>query len=213
MDLFIENFNYPYIAKSITEFWRRWHISLSTWFKEYLYIPLGGNRKGKFRTYLNLLIVFFSTGIWHGASFNYIVWGLWHVLFMIIERAIMKKDWYIKIPNFIKVTFTLLIVMIGWVFFRANGLRDALNYLSIMFGLKSFEFVTFNFKYLLTFKLMAWIAFGVIFSTPFVYDRLKTFENNISFEFAKTIVLGILFIISIIFIVNSTYSPFIYFQF
>lgn len=94
---FIENFNYPYISKSITEFWRRWHISLSTWFKEYLYIPLGGNRKGKFRTYLNLFIVFFSTGIWHGASFNFIVWGLWHGLFMIIERMIMKKDWYIKI--------------------------------------------------------------------------------------------------------------------
>lgn len=210
---FIENFNYPYISKSITEFWRRWHISLSTWFKEYLYIPLGGNRKGKLRTYLNLLIVFFSTGIWHGASFNYIVWGLWHGLFMIIERAIMKKDWYIKLPNFIKVTCTLFIVMIGWVFFRADGLRDALNYLSIMFGLKSFDFITFNFRYLLTFKLIAWIIFGVILSTPFIYNKLKKHENNIGFEFAKTIILGILFIISIIFIVNSTYSPFIYFQF
>lgn len=210
---FIENFNYPYISKSITEFWRRWHISLSTWFKEYLYIPLGGNRKGKFRTYLNLFIVFFSTGIWHGASFNFIVWGLWHGLFMIIERMIMKKDWYIKIPNFIKLIFTLFIIMIGWVFFRANGLKDAINYLSIMFGLKSFDFITFNYRYLLSTKLIIWVILGVIFSTPFINNILNKFKNNIILEFAQTITLGILFILSIIFIVNSTYSPFIYFQF
>lgn len=210
---FIENFNYPYISKSITEFWRRWHISLSTWFKEYLYIPLGGNRKGKFRTYLNLFIVFFSTGIWHGASFNFIVWGLWHGLFMIIERMIMKKDWYIKIPNFIKLIFTLFIIMIGWVFFRANGLKDAINYLSIMFGLKSFDFITFDYRYLLSTKLIIWVILGVIFSTPFINNILNKFNNNIILEFAQTITLGILFILSIIFIVNSTYSPFIYFQF
>lgn len=210
---FIENFNYPYISRSITEFWRRWHISLSTWFKEYLYIPLGGNRKGKFRTYLNLFIVFFSTGIWHGASFNFIVWGLWHGLFMIIERMIMKKDWYIKIPNFIKSIFTLFIIMIGWVFFRANGLKDAINYLSIMFGLKSFDFITFDYRYLLSTKLIIWVILGVIFSTPFINNILNKFKNNIILEFAQTITLGILFILSIIFIVNSTYSPFIYFQF
>ncbi|MBE6056084.1 MBOAT family O-acyltransferase, partial [Clostridium sp.] len=122
---FMENFNYPYISKSITEFWRRWHISLSTWFKEYLYIPLGGNRKGN--TYLNLFIVFLTTGLWHGASWNFIAWGMWNGIFIIIEKIINKKRGYIKTPSIIKATITMFIVILGWVLFRANGLMDAIN--------------------------------------------------------------------------------------
>ncbi|HIG0355192.1 MBOAT family O-acyltransferase [Clostridium sporogenes] len=208
---FMENFNYPYISKSITEFWRRWHISLSTWFKEYLYIPLGGNRKGN--TYLNLFIVFFTTGLWHGASWNFIAWGMWNGIFIIIEKIINKKILYIKTPSFIKTTITMSIVILGWVLFRANGLMDAVNYLSIMFGINKTTTVTYQFSYFVNKKLVFWMIISIIGSTPIIGDILKLYENKKIFQILKTIFIGILLIISIIFIVNSTYSPFIYFQF
>ncbi|ASW42446.1 alginate O-acetyltransferase [Clostridium isatidis] len=210
---FIENFNYPYISKSIREFWRRWHISLSTWFKEYLYIPLGGNRKGSTRTLINLLIVFFATGIWHGASPNFIIWGFWHGLFMVIERLIKDKDWYKKIPNFIKLILTLFIVMLGWVFFRVNSISEAIKFIAIMFGIKQYDYVSFDYRYFLNTKLIVWIIIGAVLSTPLISNIFKKYKNIKGFELVKTILIGILFIISIIFIVNSTYSPFIYFQF
>lgn len=210
---FIENFNYPYISKSISEFWRRWHISLSTWFKEYLYIPLGGNRKGSTRTLINLLIVFFATGIWHGASPNFIIWGFWHGLFMVIERLIKDKDWYKKIPNFIKLILTLFIVMLGWVFFRVNSISEAIKFIAIMFGIKQYDYVSFDYRYFLNTKLIVWIIIGAVLSTPLISNIFKKYKNIKGFELVKTILIGILFIISIIFIVNSTYSPFIYFQF
>ncbi len=208
---FMENFNYPYISKSITEFWRRWHISLSTWFKEYLYIPLGGNRKGN--TYLNLFIVFLVTGLWHGASWNFIAWGIWNGIFIIIEKIINKKRWYIKIPCFIKTTITMFIVILGWVLFRANGLMDAINYLSIMFGINKATTVTYQFSYFVNKKLVFWMIISIIGSTPISGNMLRLYKNKKKFEMLKTIFIGILLIISIIFIVNSTYSPFIYFQF
>lgn len=208
---FMENFNYPYISKSITEFWRRWHISLSTWFKEYLYIPLGGNRKGN--TYLNLFIVFFTTGLWHGASWNFIAWGMWNGIFIIIEKIINKKILYIKTPSFIKTTITMSIVILGWVLFRANGLMDAVNYLSIMFGINKTTTVTYQFSYFVNKKLVFWMIISTIGSTPIIGNILKLYENKKIFQILKTIFIGILLIISIIFIVNSTYSPFIYFQF
>ncbi|HID0758301.1 MBOAT family O-acyltransferase [Clostridium botulinum] len=208
---FMENFNYPYISKSITEFWRRWHISLSTWFKEYLYIPLGGNRKGN--TYLNLFIVFLVTGLWHGASWNFIAWGIWNGVFIIIEKIINKKRWYIKIPSFIKTTITMLIVILGWVLFRANGLMDAINYLSIMFGINRATTVTFQFSYFVNKKIVFWMFMSIVGCTPVIGNTLKSHQNKKIFQIAKTIFIGILLIITIIFIVNSTYSPFIYFQF
>ncbi|WP_434296385.1 MBOAT family O-acyltransferase [Clostridium sporogenes] len=208
---FMENFNYPYISKSITEFWRRWHISLSTWFKEYLYIPLGGNRKGN--TYLNLFIVFLVTGLWHGASWNFIAWGIWNGIFIIIEKIINKKRCYIKIPSFIKTTITMFIVILGWVLFRANGLMDAINYLSIMFGINKATTVTYQFSYFVNKKLVFWMIISIIGSTPISGNMLRLYKNKKKFEMLKTIFIGILLIITIIFIVNSTYSPFIYFQF
>ncbi|WP_407712693.1 MBOAT family O-acyltransferase [Clostridium sporogenes] len=208
---FMENFNYPYISKSITEFWRRWHISLSTWFKEYLYIPLGGNRKGN--TYLNLFIVFFTTGLWHGSSWNFIAWGIWNGIFIIIEKIINKKRWYIKIPSFIKTTITMFIVILGWVLFRANGLMDAINYLLIMFGINKATTVTYQFSYFVNKKLVFWMIISIIGSTPIIGNMLRLYENKKIFQMLKTIFIGILLIISIIFIVNSIYSPFIYFQF
>jgi len=129
----LENFNFPYIARSIQEFWRRWHISLSTWFRDYLYIPLGGNRVGKHRVYFNLFIVFLLTGFWHGASWNFIVWGLFHGLFLIIERVGFGK-FLEKLWSPIRHFYTLFVVLISWVFFRADDLPYALSYLKTMFG-------------------------------------------------------------------------------
>ena len=131
---FMENFNYPYISTSIREFWRRWHISLSTWFREYLYIPLGGNRKGQVRTYVNLLIVFFATGLWHGAGATFIIWGLYHGLFLVVERMglgkLLEKNCFRGLNHI----YTALVVVVGWVFFRADTLSAAMKYLGEMFS-------------------------------------------------------------------------------
>lgn len=208
---FPENFNYPYISRSITEFWRRWHISLSTWFKEYLYIPLGGNRRGN--VYFNLVVVFLVTGLWHGASWNFVIWGLWHGLFMIIERLIRDKAWYKKIPLIIKIFITLFIVIIGWVLFKATTLEEGLKYLSIMFGLSNFSNITFEYTYFISRKFIVLIIIGIIASTPIFKNIFNRYRDIKVFELIKTILIILLFIISIIFMVNSTYSPFIYFQF
>lgn len=207
---FMENFNYPYISKSITEFWRRWHISLSTWFKEYLYIPLGGNRKGN--VYVNLFIVFLVTGIWHGASWTFILWGIWHGIFIVIERLINKKSWYINIPNIIKYLVTMFIVIIGWVLFRADNVSQALGYLEVMFGVNS-NASLYEFTYFINKKLVLWIVVSALGSLPFISNKLRKYNGNKGFEIISTVGILILFILSIVFIINSTYSPFIYFQF
>lgn len=137
---FLENFNYPYISQSIQEFWRRWHISLSSWFRDYLYIPLGGNRAGTWRTYFNLLLVFFLCGLWHGASWTFVIWGLYHGLFLVVERLgliqLLKT-----IPVFFRHVYTMLVVMVGWVFFRAETLDQALAYVVRMFQFKSVPYL------------------------------------------------------------------------
>ncbi|MDU5109154.1 MAG: MBOAT family O-acyltransferase [Clostridium sp.] len=207
---FMENFNYPYISKSVTEFWRRWHISLSTWFREYLYIPLGGNRKGN--VYVNLFIVFLVTGIWHGASWTFILWGIWHGIFIVIERIINKKNWYINIPSTIKYLVTMFIVIIGWVVFRADSLSQAVGYLEVMFGINS-NANLYEFTYFINKKLVLWIVIAALGSVPFISNKLRKYNGNKKFEIISTIGISILFILSIVFIINSTYSPFIYFQF
>ena len=208
---FAENFNYPYISKSITEFWRRWHISLSTWFKEYLYIPLGGNRKGN--VYFNLFVVFLVTGLWHGAAWNFIFWGLWHGIFIIIERAIRNKDFYKRIPLQIKWLVTIFIVIIGWVLFSASSFTEAVEYIGIMFGVVRYSSIAFSIRYFINKKLIFWILISIIASTPLTSNIIEKYKGYKYFEIIKSIVLLILFVISIIFVVNSTYSPFIYFQF
>ena len=207
----MENFNYPYISKSITEFWRRWHISLSTWFKEYLYIPLGGNRRGN--VYFNLFVVFLVTGIWHGANWTFILWGLWHGLFILIERAIKNKKWYIKTPNIIKHVVTMLIVILGWVLFRAENIEQGLGFIKTMFGFNNAGVITFEYSYFINKKFIFWMIISIIGSLPFISNKLKKYNGNVYFEILSTIGIALLFIVSIIFIVNSTYSPFIYFQF
>ncbi len=215
---FPENFNLPYISQSITEFWRRWHISLSTWFKQYLYIPLGGNRKGKNRTYINLFIVFLATGLWHGASLHFVAWGIYYGIFLIIERCFFKK--YLdknkyKILNNIYVMF---IVIIGWVLFRADGLRNALSLIITMFS--------FNFKttYVLMPTFINWktiiiLILAIAFCGPIqkifghFNHKIKNILQFLYNDKLEIAVLGAIMCISIFELVASTYNPFIYFRF
>ncbi len=211
---FPENFNYPYISKSIKEFWRRWHISLSSWFRDYLYIPLGGNRMGKYRTYINLFIVFFVTGLWHGASWNFIIWGLWHGLFLIIERIGFNKV-IERTHSIVQHSYTLLVILIGWVIFRADNLSMAWKFI-----LKMFTF-DFNSSYYSQYaEIMTINPFNIIvtilailLSCP-IYSHLnKLLKNNDTIDWVFRIGVIGLFLLSVIFINSSNYNPFIYFRF
>ncbi len=207
---FLENFNYPYIAKSIRDFWRRWHISLSTWFRDYLYISLGGNRKGNKRTYINLIIVFFITGLWHGASWNFIVWGLFHGFFLIIERLGFAKI-LAKTPKIISHIYTLFIVVIAWVFFRLETLTDALNYIKSMFSFNKHPKVDFLSHYLTKEVIMAFVL-AILFSFP-IYKTITNKLNNNVYLSIKTLFLLLLFVLSTMYIAIDSYNPFIYFRF
>ena len=211
---FLENFNYPYISKSITEFWRRWHISLSTWFKEYLYIPLGGNRVSKRRTYLNLFIVFLATGIWHGAEWTFLVWGLWHGFFIILERL---TDWHKKeggkLLNGIKHIYTILVFILGWVLFRADSLSYAKRYIKNMFNIFSGPSRIYDFDYYINNNVLIifWIAF--ICSMPIFKNILHINQERKILRLMINCWLLILFVLSSASIAASTYNPFIYFRF
>jgi alginate O-acetyltransferase complex protein AlgI len=218
---FLENFNYPYISKSIKEFWRRWHISLSSWFRDYLYIPLGGNRGSKFRVYFNLLLVFFLCGLWHGASWNFIVWGLWHGMFLVLERLefgkLIERLW---IP--LRHIYVLVIVMIGWVFFRSDNLLYALHYLKSMIGLGTGNSILYSPDMYVNSQNLLFVIFGIIFSTPLFRIILKrinniNFNNNmkltIMFKILSAVIFFIPFILSVISLASGTYNPFIYFRF
>src|SRR5690606_25473098 len=210
---FKENFNYPYISKSIREFWRRWHISLSTWFRDYLYFPLGGNRKGKLRTYFNLIFVFFVTGLWHGASWNFIIWGLFHGVFLLFERIspfILPSKF-----DFLRRIYVLLVVMIGWVFFRAEDLNYALVYIEKMFSFSSG--IDYSPLAYLNYYNYLIIALAIFFTTPYrktlenkMHELLKVpiFYDGLKYSFHLAI-----FIFTAMELAQSTYNPFIYFRF
>lgn len=210
---FKENFNHPYIAKSIQDFWRRWHISLSTWFRDYLYISLGGNQKGIYRTYVNLVIVFFVTGLWHGASWNFIIWGLFHGLFLVLERSnIIKLD---KFPVPLKHFYVTMVVMIGWVFFRAETLRDASRYLRVMAGIISGD----NYSALISANYYTVVVFllGILFCMPIritwsTYIEKLTRAQNF-FLIGKCVFYFSLLLWCISELATSSYNPFIYFRF
>jgi alginate O-acetyltransferase complex protein AlgI len=210
---FKENFNHPYIAKSIQDFWRRWHISLSTWFRDYLYISLGGNQKGLYRTYLNLVIVFFVTGLWHGASWNFIIWGLFHGLFLVLERSnIINLD---KFPGPLKHFYVTMVVVIGWVFFRAENLRDAGRYLRVMAGIISGD----NYGALISANYYTAVVFllGILFCMPIritwstYVEKLARAQNFLLI--GKCVFYFSLLLWCISELATSTYNPFIYFRF
>ncbi len=208
-----ENFNHPYTARSVREFWQRWHISLSSWFKDYLYIPLGGNRKGAIRTYINLLIVFFLTGLWHGASVSFIVWGLLHGLFMILERRFGRMNF--KWPSWISHLYLLMVVGVLWIFFRVEKINEALVYLQrLIMSPESADFSALMYVNPYVFFI---ITLGVLFSGPLrsklsslIYSKISN-ENQYTLM-TSTLTLG-LFVFTLSQMFVSSYSPFIYFRF
>ncbi|WP_231931263.1 MULTISPECIES: MBOAT family O-acyltransferase [Bizionia] len=214
---FPENFDYPYISKSIREFWRRWHITLSNWFKDYLYISLGGSREGKWRTYANLIIVFFVTGLWHGANWTFIFWGLFHGLFIIIEWNF--KDTDSKRPAILSHLYFLFVLNISWVFFRNDTMTDAFNYLVTMFNF-SLETNTAFLNFYLTKEMLFVLAAALLLSTP-IYKKIvyAILNSNLTsgtkklFLPLKLIGLFILLLICFTYIATDSYNPFIYFRF
>ena len=206
---FMENFNYPYISKSVTEFWRRWHISLSTWFRDYLYFPLGGNRVAPRRHIINLLIVWMLTGLWHGASWNFVVWGLYYGIFLILEKYFFAER-IEKLPSILQHLITIFIVSIAWVFFFSNNLTEAIHYLGDMFMLSKLPFANMHFLYLLKSNLVLMII-AIVLSHPKPY-KMYTLISKSSTAFSIASLL-IIFIISVSYLVFSTYNPFLYFRF
>jgi alginate O-acetyltransferase complex protein AlgI len=207
---FLENFNYPYVSKSITEFWRRWHISLSSWFRDYVYIPLGGNRRGN--VYVNLFIVFVLTGFWHGAGFGFLAWGLWHGFFLIVERLFGIKE--VKkafIP--LKYILTMLIVVVGWVFFRSPGLRYAVSYLGVMFCFIKGEDFSMTVWFYLNHKVFLVLLLAGVASTPLLDLEKSNFKYNMAYKHVRNVLTLILLFVSMVFVVSSSYNPFIYFRF
>jgi alginate O-acetyltransferase complex protein AlgI len=216
---FHENFNYPYIAKSMREFWQRWHISLSTWFRDYLYIPLGGSRRKVGRVYFNLVVVFFLCGLWHGASWNFVAWGLFHGLFLVIERAWPQRMRF-SCPRPMKHAYVLLAVMVSWVMFRADTLGYAWAYLQTMFGLGADTVPGLATPQVWDVELFLVLLAGVVGSTP-VFPRVKAWyfeqEGKTAIEMlgggvALVSCLAILWVAAMKLAVG-TYNPFIYFRF
>ena len=217
---FNENFDLPYISKSITEFWRRWHISLSSWFRDYVYIPLGGNRRGN--VYLHLWTVFLLTGIWHGASWHYLVWGIWHGLFIFVERLLNRDRHFLPdehTPGARKLLFriyTLLTVNFGWVLFRADNTKDAVKYLANMFGLLRPKAPGYTIFWYLDRWTAVVLLCGIFFSTGLpaaAAGKLKELIPGPVFLVLKYLVLLCLLLLCMMRIVSGTYNPFIYFQF
>ncbi|MCQ2460102.1 MAG: MBOAT family protein [Ruminococcus sp.] len=211
---FRENFNYPYISQSMQEFWRRWHISVSTWFKEYLYIPLGGNRKGKTRTALNKLIVFFCTGLWHGASLNFIVWGLINGMFLLLESyKIIRTE---KMPKILRHIYTMLAAILAFVFFRADNLTDAVRFIGRMFVPNGNSEQTAMFMQQLTPMYIVMLVMAVVFSMPVIRkanEKLSSGKYAEKADICGYAVSFVLFLICVITLSSASYNPFIYFRF
>jgi len=203
----LENFNFPYVSKSISEFWRRWHISLGSWFREYLYIPLGGNRKGEIRTYINLCIVFFLTGLWHGANLTFVFWGLYHGFFRIIERLGFEK--WLKKHNVLATIYCFLVVNFGWVIFRSTSIINSLRYLARMILPFKYNNSTIEMYTFLNLKVV-FIGVVAILGACCVPKKIaKKWKNSIP----EAIYCVVLLILCLASIASNTYNPFIYFQF
>jgi alginate O-acetyltransferase complex protein AlgI len=215
---FLENFNYPYISCSMTEFWRRWHISLSTWFRDYLYVPLGGNRGAPARTYFNLVVTFFLCGLWHGAAWPFVAWGLYHGLFLVIER-LGAGDWLERWPAPARHGYALLVVIVGWVLFRSARLGDAGRFLTAMAGLGTGSGIEYHAGLYLNPELILILSVGIIGSTPILpalarwRERLERAGPGLAVEAARLAGLGAILWGSAMLMAAGTYNPFIYFRF
>jgi len=207
---FLKNFNYPYIAKSITDFWRRWHISLSTWFKEYVYIPLGGNRKGVKRQILNLLIVWGLTGLWHGAAYNFVLWGLYYGLLLILEKFVLKK-FLDRLPSFVQHIYTLFIIIIGWGLFYFTDVGqlgefmvDLFNFGNGICGNQAFNLIMSN---------LPMLIIAAVASTPLAATLYTRFEHTRFMWIPETLYCMGVLVVSTASLVNQSYNPFLYFRF
>ncbi|MDP3694897.1 MAG: MBOAT family O-acyltransferase, partial [Desulfocapsaceae bacterium] len=220
---FLENFNYPYISRSIQEFWRRWHISLSNWLRDYLYIPLGGNRFGALRTRVNLFVVFFVCGMWHGASWNFIAWGLFHGFFLILERGVFGRKLQ-SAPLPLRHIYVLLFVMNAWVFFRLDNLPQIWAYLTALYGFTSSHAIHPVIHVAMDVSFYVTLIAGVILAMP-VYPScvrlllsagLSPTQSKIagpSVSMLKICLLGVLLVFSSTSLIVGAYNPFIYFRF
>ena len=209
---FLENFNYPYVSKSITEFWRRWHISLSTWFREYVYIPLGGNRKGKLRQYRNIAVVWLLTGFWHGASWNFLLWGAYFAVLLIVEKLFLYK-WLQKAPAVLAHIYTMFFVCISWLIFYFTDLGEGLTCLKAMFGVGVSSFATPTVVYDLL-RSLPLLAICVLAATPLpkrIFDALK--NRFVTMRYAQVLLLAGAFLVITAYLVDSTFSPFLYYRF
>lgn len=203
---FPENFNYPYISRSVTEFWRRWHITLGSWFRDYVYIPLGGNRVSTARFYSNIFVVWFLTGFWHGAGWNFIIWGLLFGILMIIERAFLLK-WLEKRSRFISHVYLIFVVLVSWVLFAQNSLGEAVSYLKVMFGLTGSPVVNTSTLYALT-NFFVLLILGVLFATPLMKNIKEKLPEWVLYLFYIVVL-----VLSTGYLVDATFNPFLYFRF
>ena len=215
---FLENFNYPYISQTVSEFWRRWHISLGSWFKDYVYIPLGGSKVSKVKLYRNLFIVWILTGVWHGASWNFVVWGLYFGLFIIFEKAFLQKILF-KLPKVFRHIYLLFIVVIGWIFFRSNSLQQSIGFIKVMFGIGNNSLIGPDFiKYLNDYWYILFVS--IVLSTPIISKTKdlvikvdeKLIENKIVYSI-QGIILTMLMLVVVVLLNSSSYNPFLYFRF
>lgn len=213
---FLENFNYPYQADSITDFWRRWHISLSTWFKEYVYIPLGGNRKGKGRQICNLLIVWLLTGFWHGASWNFMLWGVYFGVLLILEKLFLLK-WLAKAPGWLTHVYTMFLVLISWVIFAFDDLGAGLSYIGALFGQSGAGWADDRSLYLL-YTSLPMLVILFIASMDWgkrLWEKLRSGakENSLLIEIGRSAAYAAILLLSTAYLVDASYNPFLYFRF
>jgi len=208
---FLENFNYPYIATSITDFWRRWHISLSTWFRDYIYIPLGGNRVSKIKWFRNILVVWFLTGMWHGAAWNFIIWGLYFGILLILEKVFLGK-YLEKLPKFILRIYVLLIVMISFIIFNGEGVANIFQNIGGLFGITSSSLVSAESIYYFKSYFIVLIV-AIIGATPFMKNLANNEKLHKVINILEPIFLVILLVVSTSYIIDSSFNPFLYFRF
>jgi len=215
---FPENFNYPYASRSVTEFWKRWHITLSNWFRDYVYIPLGGNRVARFRTYINLWIVFLLVGLWHGAGWNFIFWGIYQGFFLVIERIELVKKTFnrILLPKIFSHLYLILVVMIGWVFFRSKDFNYAVSFirqLSQVFENKAYQNAYHSLAYFARRDVLLALIIGSILSFPITRIPSEKLIKNSIVQIISLSFLFFIFFLSLITVSVQTYNPFIYFRF
>ncbi len=212
---FPENFNYPYISKSVTEFWRRWHMTLSTWFRDYLYIPLGGNKKGKFRQALNILIVWSITGLWHGAEYNFVLWGMYFAILLILEKFIIGKA-LSKTPVIVQHIYLIIVALFSFVIFDSASISEIASNFSGLFGLNGFSFLTNQAKYYITSYAFVFVL-AFVFATPIpkiLYQKLDLRKNSKAIiSVVEPVLMAILLVISTAYIVDGSFNPFLYFRF